>query len=73
MQEVHSSVLLVAPGQETLSIRAFTLLHYAPDNLLAAFCIISMAVMVTGVMALGLAGGGIGWILKRVVPDCALD
>jgi ABC-type Fe3+ transport system permease subunit len=46
IQEVHSSILLASPGQETISIRAMTLLHYAPDSLVAAFCLLGMAATV---------------------------
>ena len=73
MQELHAAVLLAAPGQETLSIRAFTLLHYAPDRLVAAFCLVSLATLTLG------AGGIVGiaavlrFALKRWMPYCAFD
>ncbi len=73
MHEVHASILLAAPGQETLSIRAFTLLHYAPDRLLAALCMISFGAMIVGLTALW----GIASIAKRIlrkgVPHCVFD
>ena len=52
-QELHAAILLAAPGQETLAIRAFTLLHYAPDRLVAAFCLISLATLAAGAGTLG--------------------
>jgi len=73
MQELHAAVLLLAPGQETLSVRAFTLLHYAPDRLVAAFCLASLATLALG------AGGIVGIAavlrlgLKRWMPYCAFD
>ncbi len=41
MNEAQAAILLAAPGQETLSVRAMTLLHYAPDRLVAAFCLLA--------------------------------
>ena len=62
MQEVHGSILLAAPGQATLSIRALTLLHYAPDSLVASFCILSLAAMVLGLAVLS----GLGRLVEKV-------
>ncbi len=45
MQETQTSVLLAAPGQETMAIRSLTLLHYAPDRLVAAYCLFLIALL----------------------------
>jgi len=67
MQEVQATMLLVAPGQETLAIRAMTLLHFAPDGLVAAICLLTLGLMAAGLLAIGLLGGSIRTIWKRSV------
>jgi ABC-type Fe3+ transport system permease subunit len=52
MQEVQSAILLATPGQETLPIRAMTLLHYAPDAMVAAFCLTAIAAALAPPLAL---------------------
>lgn len=62
MQESHASVLLVAPGQETLAIRTTTLLHFAPDSLLAALCLIALGLMFVVSAAMLM----LGWLAHRL-------
>lgn len=62
MQEVHGSILLAAPGQGVMSVRALTLLHAAPDSLVASFCVVTMGVMSAGLAGLALAG----WLLLKI-------
>jgi iron(III) transport system permease protein len=52
VQEVHATALLVAPGQETLAIRAMTLLHFAPDGLVAAICVLTLLAMAGGLASI---------------------
>lgn len=73
MHDVHSAILLVAPGQETLSIRAFTLLHMAPDGLVAAICLVTLGVIALGVVVALALGHAASRILTRLAPHCALD
>lgn len=73
VQEVHASILLVAPGQETLSIRAYTLLHYAPDSLVAAFCLVSLASMLLGVGAILALFYLVRLAVRRAAPYCAVS
>jgi len=73
IQELHSALLLAAPGQETLSIRAFTLLHYAPDRVVAAFCLMSLGALAAGLVGIGLACGGLRLLAGRGLPSCAFD
>ncbi|MBI1785155.1 hypothetical protein HYR69_08420, partial [Candidatus Sumerlaeota bacterium] len=61
MCEAHASILLVTPGQETLAIRTYTLLHFAPDSLVAGLCLISLGVMI--------AGSSFLLIAARLLPD----
>lgn len=62
MQEVHATLLLAAPGQAVMSVRALTLLHNAPDSLVASFCLVTLGVMALGLAFLGLAG----WMLIKL-------
>lgn len=73
IQELHSALLLAAPGQETLSIRAFTLLHYAPDRVVAAFCLTSLGALAAGLVGIGLACEGLRLLARRGLPFCAFD
>ena len=73
IQELHSALLLAAPGQETLSIRAFTLLHYAPDRVVAAFCLTSLGALAAGLLGIGLACDVSRLLARRGLPFCAFD
>ena len=72
MQEAQAAILLAAPGQETLSIRALTLLHYAPDSLVAAFCLVSLASMLAGVALVQGAWLLLIFLMRRFARDHAL-
>jgi iron(III) transport system permease protein len=71
MHEIHASVLLAAPGQETMAIRSFTLLHYNPDGQVAAYCLLMMSVMAAGSAAILGSGVLLRAILRKGAPDCA--
>ena len=73
MHEVQTSILLAAPGQATMSIRSMTLLHYAPDSLVAAFCLIQVAVLLVGLALLWGAGYLVKIALGRWAPHHAID
>lgn len=73
MNEVQSAMLLVAPGQETMSVRAMTLLHYAPDRLVAAFCLIAWAAALGPVLLLAAAARIAGHFWRKLVPHHELD
>jgi iron(III) transport system permease protein len=73
IQELPSALLLAAPGQETLSVRAFTLLHYAPDRVVAAFCLISLGALAVGLIGIGLAWVTLGFLARKGLPFCAFD
>ncbi len=73
MNETQASLLLAAPGQETLSVRAMTLLHYAPDRLVAAYCLTAWAVALAPLLALWLGARLARPILRRWMPDHDLD
>ncbi|MEN6626121.1 MAG: hypothetical protein ABFD69_07840 [Candidatus Sumerlaeia bacterium] len=73
MNEVQAAMLLVAPGQETMSVRAMTLLHYAPDRLVAAFCLTAWAVALVPVAALAALGKAAGHLRGKLVPHHELD
>ncbi len=73
MQEGHASILLVAPGQETLSIRAYTLLHYAPDSLVAGLCLVSLGVMTVGSGLLLILAAAFKLLFRKSCSYCALD
>ena len=73
MQDVNVTILLAAPGQETLAIRALTLLHYAPDNLVAALCLVTLAAITFGLAALWGLDHLARFTLRKATPHCALD
>ena len=73
IHEVQASILLAAPGQATMSIRSMTLLHYAPDSLVAAFCLIQLAILLLGLALLWGAGYLVRIALGRWAPHHAID
>ncbi|MCD4722379.1 MAG: iron ABC transporter permease [Desulfobacula sp.] len=44
MGELGASLLVMPPGQATLSIRIYTLMHYGAGNLVASLCLILIAI-----------------------------
>jgi iron(III) transport system permease protein len=38
--EVGATILLIPPGTSTLSVRLFTLMHYAPTGQVSAVCLL---------------------------------
>ncbi|MEX2014993.1 MAG: hypothetical protein WD873_00055, partial [Candidatus Hydrogenedentales bacterium] len=43
--EVDTAVLLAPPGYTPVSVRVFGLMHYGPDRLVAALCLLLVAVI----------------------------
>jgi iron(III) transport system permease protein len=73
MQEVHASILLEAPGRQTMSVRALTLLHQETDAHVAAFCLIALATTAAGLGAIFLAASAAGAAWVKWGPDAARD
>ncbi|MCE5229093.1 hypothetical protein LLG95_05800 [bacterium] len=73
MNEVQTATLLVAPGQETMSVRAMTLLHYAPDRLVAAYCLTAWTVALVPVLILAALARLGGHFWRKLVPHHELD
>lgn len=48
MRELDAAVLLAPPGNSTLAVRLFGLMHYGPSRLVAALSVVSMALVVAG-------------------------
>lgn len=46
MGELGASLLVMPPGQETLSIRIYTLMHYGAGNLVAGLCLILIGITI---------------------------
>ena len=57
MGEVDTSVLVCPPGETTLSIRLFSLMHYGPDSYVAALSLLTVA-LVIGMTACAAFGYG---------------
>ncbi|MBX7255605.1 MAG: ABC transporter permease subunit [Candidatus Hydrogenedentes bacterium] len=47
MAEVDTSVLVCPPGQTTLAIRLFSLMHYGPDSYVAALSLLTCVLVMT--------------------------
>ncbi len=73
LNEVQASLLLAAPGQATMSVRAMTLLHYAPDRLVAAYCLIAWAAGLAPVLLLAAVARLAGHFWRKLVPHHELD
>jgi iron(III) transport system permease protein len=46
MGELGTTLLVYPSGCDTLPIRIFTLMHYGPESLVAALCVILIAVTI---------------------------
>ncbi|MCC5877624.1 MAG: iron ABC transporter permease [Candidatus Sumerlaeia bacterium] len=68
--EIGATVLLVPPGTTTLSVRLFTLMHYAPVGQVSALCLLMTlpALAVLPVMFWLFSGGSLG---KTPIPAVA--
>ncbi len=73
LHEPQVSLLLAAPGQETLSVRTFTLLHFAPDSHVAALSLISLAVALAGVGMIVALGYLLLGLARKLAPDISYD
>lgn len=73
MNEVQAAMLLVAPGQATMSVRAMTLLHNAPDRLVAAFCLTAWAAALVPVLLLAAGARLAAYFWRKLVPHHDLD
>lgn len=62
MGELGAAVLVVPPGDTTVSVRIYTLLHYGADSMVAALCVI-LFLIVTGTFLI-LAAFSSGWRLR---------
>ncbi|MFH1220209.1 MAG: iron ABC transporter permease [Candidatus Eisenbacteria bacterium] len=61
MGELGATLLLTPPGEATLPIRIYTLLHYGANQLVAALCVILVLVTLLPIMAiLAFARKGLG-------------
>lgn len=50
--EVDTAVLLAPPGYTPVSVRVFGLMHYGPDRLVAALCLLLVAVILAALAAM---------------------
>lgn len=73
IHDAETSVLLAAPGQETLAVRAQTLFHYAPDALVASLCLLAWAAIAASLVALGLLACAFRAALRRYFPEIRLE
>ncbi|MCD6288033.1 MAG: iron ABC transporter permease [Candidatus Hydrogenedentes bacterium] len=48
LQELAVTVLVSPPGLTTLPVRLFTLMHYGPNSLVSALCVLMTVVMLAG-------------------------
>ncbi|MEW6096315.1 MAG: iron ABC transporter permease [bacterium] len=53
MGELAASILVCPAGSTTLPVRIFTLMHYGPDKLVAALCVILISIILLPIVIFG--------------------
>ena len=60
--EIDATALLCPPGGNTLTMRIFSLMHYGPGPMVAALCVITVALILLCAAAVALA---YGYVMRR--------